>query len=119
MMPKEIRLKTEKDIKHAAHGSVVYGGSLILRFNKTRNATSRFVVVVSAKVSKKAVVRNLIRRRLAAIFTKAEPVMLAKVDAMVSVKVTAKDLSYDQLRMEVWNLFLKARLVSPSMLRKN
>lgn len=118
MMPKELRLKSEKDIKRAARGSVVYGDALILRHIKTRNETSRFVTVVSSKVSKKAVVRNLIRRRLAAIFKKAEPIMLAKVDAMVSVKNNAKDLDFNQLKLEVWNLLLKARLVSQSMLRK-
>lgn len=119
MMPKEIRLKSEKDIKHAARGSVVYSQHLILRYKKTRNSSSRFVIVVSAKVSKKAVVRNLIRRRLSAILTKAEPLFAAKVDAMISVKTTAKDLSYNDLRMEIWNLTTKAKLISWSLLQKN
>lgn len=118
MMPKEIRLKLEKDIKHAARGSVVYSKALILRFVRTRNDHSRFVVVTSAKVSKKAVVRNLIRRRLSAILTKAEPLLLTKVDGVISVKNLAKDLTYNDLRIEIWTLLTKARLMSSSLLSK-
>jgi len=119
MMPKELRLKLDKDIKHAAHGSVVYGEALIMRYRKTSNQTSRFVIVVSAKVSKKAVVRNLIRRRISAILMASEPYMMVKIDALISVKTNAKDLNFDQLKLEIWKIFLKARLVSQSTLLKN
>ncbi len=119
MMTKELRLKLEKDIKHAAHGSVVYGEAIILRYKKTANKNSRFVIVVSAKVSKKAVVRNLLRRRISAILMATEPYMPTKVDCLISLKTNAKDLNFSQLKLEIWKTFLKARLVSRSSLLQN
>jgi ribonuclease P protein component len=118
MMPSKIRLKTERDIKRAAKGGAVFSRVLVMRYLKNKNANSRFAVVVSTKVSKKAVVRNLIRRRLAAILTKAEPFLLFKVDAVVSAKVNSQNFDFSQLKLEVWNLLQKAKLVSPQLLRK-
>ncbi|OGZ63022.1 MAG: ribonuclease P protein component [Candidatus Staskawiczbacteria bacterium RIFCSPLOWO2_01_FULL_37_25b] len=48
-------------------GKIFKGGFLILKIIKNNSGKSRFAFIVSQKVSKKAVIRNKIRRRLAQI----------------------------------------------------
>jgi len=65
MLPTENRLKKSRDIAKV-YKKGVYGGAGVLSVKaaKTGKPESRLVVIVAKKISKKAVVRNRIRRRL-------------------------------------------------------
>lgn len=66
MLARENRLRSAADIarvyKRGAYGGS--GGALSVKAYKSGRAENRAVIVVGKKVSKKAVVRNLIRRRI-------------------------------------------------------
>jgi len=65
MLAKLNRLKKKKDFgKVFKHGKGAKQDFLALKFNKNNLKNSRFGFVVSSKVSKKAVVRNKVKRRL-------------------------------------------------------
>ncbi|MDD5340907.1 MAG: ribonuclease P protein component [Patescibacteria group bacterium] len=65
MLKKINRLKLKKDIESLMkHGKAVYFLFLVLRFQKNGLNYSRFVIITSNKVSKRANKRNLIRRRI-------------------------------------------------------
>lgn len=65
MLPKENRLKREKDFERVfKKGKRFKGRFLFLRVLKSDLSESRFGFIVSKKISKKAVVRNKIKRRL-------------------------------------------------------
>mgnify|MGYP003964310371 CR=1 FL=1 len=65
MLPKNYRLRNEKDIKALfANSKSVFDVGVGLRYKKNQNPHSRFAVVVGIKVSKKAVDRNRIKRRI-------------------------------------------------------
>lgn len=65
MLPKTNRLKKKKDIERVfKNGKGFKEDFLILKVLKNDLENSRFAFIVSQKVSKKAVLRNKIRRRL-------------------------------------------------------
>ncbi len=68
MLPKENRIRKKKDFETVfKKGKTVRDKFLVLRFAENNLKDSRFGFVVSLKVSKKAVLRNKIRRRLSAL----------------------------------------------------
>jgi ribonuclease P protein component len=72
MLPKINRIKKKKDFEEIFKKGASFKNSLlILKVVKNNFNESRFGFIVSQKVSKKAVVRNKIRRRLSEII-KAE-----------------------------------------------
>jgi ribonuclease P protein component len=65
MLPKTNRLKNKKDIERVLkRGKRIKEGFLILKVAESSFKNSRFAFIVSQKVSKKASLRNKIRRRL-------------------------------------------------------
>lgn len=65
MLPKDHRLRLDKDIKTLfAKGKSVFGLLVMIKIRPNRLLISRFAVVVGTKISKRAVVRNRIRRQI-------------------------------------------------------
>ena len=65
MLPKENRLKKKKDFeKLFKEGRSFKEKFLVLKVNKNNLSNNRFGFIVSKKISKKAVVRNKIKRQL-------------------------------------------------------
>jgi len=65
MLPSENRLKKKKDFEHVfKQGRGLKDGFLSLRFVKNNLNLTRFGFMVGQKVSRKAVVRNKVKRRL-------------------------------------------------------
>lgn len=65
MLPKVNLLRKEKDFEAVFEkNKTYYGSSLGLKVQKNNNETKRFGFLVSSKISKRAVDRNLIKRRL-------------------------------------------------------
>ncbi len=65
MLPREHRLRHDRDIKTLfSKGKGVFDGALGLKYRKNDGGVSRFAVVVGGKVSKNAVERNRIRRKI-------------------------------------------------------
>jgi ribonuclease P protein component len=71
MLPAAHRLRHEKDIKALfSEGKGVFDAVCGLKYRKNGQAHTRFAVVVGTKVSKRAVVRNNIRRRVRSVLEK-------------------------------------------------
>jgi len=65
MFPKDKRLKKEKDFKKIyRYGRRAHGDFFILHFLKSGDEKSRFAVVISNKVVKKATKRNALKRKV-------------------------------------------------------
>lgn len=65
MLPKRSRLKKEKEIARVfKKGQASYNKIIGIKAIKTDNLKSRLAVIVGLKVSKKAVIRNKIKRRI-------------------------------------------------------
>lgn len=65
MLKKQLRLAKTQDVQKVfAHGRAFFNPFFTVRFKPSNLEASRFTVVVSTKVSKKAVQRNRIKRVL-------------------------------------------------------
>lgn len=104
MLPKKYRLVKDKDFARVAlSGQKAYGPELNLKWIKNNQSCSRWGIIVSLKVDKKAVVRNKIKRRLRAILRENIDSLVSGLDVMIVTKDQIKKLDYLQLQ----NIFLK------------
>jgi ribonuclease P protein component len=116
MLKKLYRLNKTKDIQTLMKtGRAFYSPILMVKAKANELAHSRFAIIVSNKVSKKATQRNLIKRRLREIVR----LQLAKLETGADVAILAsakmidakgKVLEYQDMAKEVEAVFKKARL---------
>ena len=102
MLPTVHRLRLENDIKTLfARGKSVFGLLIGMKIVKNQTGAIRFAVVIGTKISKRAVVRNRLRRQIRGILfkhlTEFKPgydvVLLPKKEAIgKSSKILEQDL---------------------------
>jgi len=112
MLYAQNRLTKRKDIERVHKtGRSFFVRDLGIRIAKNNLELSRFAVVASTKVSKKAVDRNKLKRRLREIMRKE---ILPKVkigfDGILSTRKGLIELSFDELRNSTIELFKKAKI---------
>jgi ribonuclease P protein component len=65
MLPKKYKLKKDKDFKRIFRKGKEYQGNFLkIKLLKNDLQVNRFAIVIGVKISKKAVQRNLIKRRI-------------------------------------------------------
>jgi len=112
MLSKDQRLKKKKDFDLVfKKGSGLKESFLILKFQPGQFKKSRFGIVVSQKVSKKAVVRNKIKRRLRALIRQAEPQFKKRVDVVIITLPGIEKKDWQEIKKTVGDLFQKAKLI--------
>jgi len=113
MLPAAYRLKGDSNFKRLIQrGRRFFLPSLMLRIIPTKQDVSRFGFVVSTKISKKAVERNKIRRRLREIIRLELPRILPGYDVLIAARKDVIKLNYKDLRDQVLELLHKARLTN-------
>ena len=106
MLPRPLRLRHQRDYQRIFRaGTTARSPYLILR--RTGSTTPRVGFVVSTTVSKSAVVRNKLRRRMRAIIEGAG--VVPGTDLVIIAQKAALQLTYDKLQYEIQRL-----LVAPS-----
>lgn len=113
MLPSENRLQKEKDFARVHHTGRFFGQQFLAIKSVPNNLNvSRFGFLVGIKVSKKAVVRNKVKRRLRETIrlklNKIEP----GFDVVVMVKPEIAEKSYLEISEAVHNVLKKARLIN-------
>lgn len=112
MLPRPNRLVKDADFKRLAKTGRSF--SSVNFFLKTvfggKNPPC-FGIVISAKVSKKAVTRNLLKRRLSEIIFTLLPKMGAGRQVLLVAKLTAPKLTFAELKEEIEQLLANARII--------
>lgn len=113
MLQAQNRLAKKRDIERVFKtGRSVFLGDLGLRFCLNGLNQSRFTVVVSLKVHKKANKRNLLKRRLREIIRREiGPQLRARVDGLILTRKGLLELEFGALKELTIQLFIKARLI--------
>ena len=112
MLPKEYRLTKDKDFARVAHyGQKAYSPELNLKWIKNNQPYSRWGIVVSLKVDKKAVVRNKIKRRLRALLRENISSLASGWDVIIITKDRIKELDYTQLQDVFLKILRKCNLI--------
>lgn len=112
MLSKSYRLTRERDFKKInSLGKPFFSSLLRIRILTTNKNNNRFAVVVSAKVSKKAVERNLLKRRLREVIRLNQSRFKSGFDVVVVANPLALNASYQDLESQLLKLFIKAKFL--------
>lgn len=112
MFPSVHRLRSEKDVLRVVRSKRgVFDAACGVRFVENGSSVPRFVIVVSTKVDKRAVVRNRVRRQYREICKKFLS-RLPACDIALMVSKPALELSFAQMQERLEKVFIKAKLLS-------
>lgn len=114
MLPKENRLKKQKDFERVyKQGRGFKQDFLFLKITANDLEITRFGLVVSRKISKKAVIRNRLKRRLREIIRlRLEKIKKGKDVVLITLSGVEKK-EYAEIEQVVEKLFKKAGLINP------
>ena len=105
MLAKQFRLTKNKDFERVAKmGRAVYGKTIALKWIKNNLPQSRFGIVVSLKIDKRATVRNKIKRRIRAIIRENLQNIKIGYDYLILTKPEIKTLTYQNLEEKLMQL---------------
>lgn len=112
MFPKANRLKREKDFERILrNGKTFKEGFLILRIVKNNINQTRFGVSVSKKISKKATLRNKIKRRLLSLLKPRSPKIKTGVDIFLIALPGLETKDFWEIKEMIHELFTKAKIL--------
>lgn len=98
MLSKIHRLKSDKDFKNVfKNGKTLENQFFRVKFVKNQKKFSRFGFVISVKLLKKAVSRNILKRRLRAICRSLLKDLKSGFDIVIWPKTSSVSLGYDDL----------------------
>ena len=114
MLARDYRLLKKNDFKRVfEQGTTRRGPVFILRaLSRADAAVSRFGIIVSRKVSPKAVRRNQIKRCLRAALTKPLTSFTRPVDLVIIVQVMASKMTNKQLTAAFMEMLVKLKPVA-------
>ena len=109
-MKKEFRVKKSAEIEEIIKFKDVIGSKHFVLYKKENHENNhyRFALSVPKKYGH-AVERNQIKRRIRSIVR--EEKIVNNVDLFVVVKVTASNLSFEEIKEELLDLFQKAQIL--------
>lgn len=112
MLPKKNRLKKEKDFEKVfKKGKGLRKDFLFLKLLNNNLKKSRFGIVVSTKISKKATVRNKTRRRIREIIRNHLDEIKKGKDIVIVAQPGIEEKSFSQIKETLIELFKKAKLI--------
>jgi ribonuclease P protein component len=112
MLKSANRLKKKKDFERVSkQGKTISQAFLVLKFFKNNQELSRVGIVVSKKVSNKAVVRNKIKRQLRAIMKDLIGQIKPGYDLVFFTRPSASQKDFESIAQVVNNLVKKANLI--------
>ncbi len=110
MLAKENCLRKKKDIERVfKQGKGFKQGFLFLKTVKNNLKVNRFAIVVSKKISAKAVIRNKIKRRLRAAVRKRLNKMEQGWDGVIVVKPGLENENFKKTQETIDEIFKKAK----------
>jgi ribonuclease P protein component len=110
MLPKNSRLKKTKEIRNVLRNGRSFKERFLILKTTRGGAESRFGFVVPVKVSKKAVVRNKIKRRLRAIVAQNKKAIKKGRDSLLMALPGTEKETFSDLKQSLEKLLKKAGL---------
>ncbi|MDX9893631.1 MAG: ribonuclease P protein component [Patescibacteria group bacterium] len=111
MLPVKNRLTKDRDFKKInSKGKACFSSFLKIKYLANQLENSRFGIVVSSKVSKKAVERNKLKRRIREIIRPELTHIVSGFDVVIFTTNKLLVLDFEQLKVEVMRALNKAKL---------
>ncbi|MCK4781867.1 ribonuclease P protein component [Candidatus Parcubacteria bacterium] len=113
MLSKENRLRNKKDFDRIfKKGKGFKQDFLFLKLIKNNLETNRFGFIVSQKISKKAVIRNKIKRRLRESIKAKSGEMRVGYDVVLLPDTDIKEKSFEEINENVNRVLIKAKILT-------
>lgn len=115
MLPQAYRLPLKTELSRLKKDGQIFQGKffgLLLDSKQNPQNSSRFGMIVSNKIAKKAVVRNKIRRLLSESLMALFPQIKKNQDGVFLAKKLAVEADFTQIKKDVESLLQKAKLLS-------
>lgn len=113
MLPPQYRLRKTKDFERIfKQGSFVYDTLIAFKLVKNNLEVTRFGFIVGIKISKKAVVRNKIKRWLRAAVSEYIKDIAPGFDVAVLVKPSIVNSNFEVIKSAIVRLLAKTRLIN-------
>jgi ribonuclease P protein component len=110
MLSKVNRLKKKRDLERVFLGGKRFKeGFLVLKIAKNTLPKTRFGFIVSQKVSKKATLRNKIKRRLREVVSKKEKNFKKGLDILLTARPGLETKDFWEIDESLNRLFKKAK----------
>ncbi len=111
MLKKENSLRKKKEIDFVfKNGKAFYSDFSTFKFIENKTELRRICIIISAKVSKKAVIRNKNKRQIRAIFLKLKPFLKEGFDCLFIVKTPFLKKNYLDKSSLIQNIFKNSNL---------
>jgi len=112
MLAKKYKLSREKDIQYVLKkGKIYFSRFFNLKLAKNNMNKPRFCIIISTSISKKAVVRNRVKRQIRAIIYNNLPNIKENYDFIVLIKPIAVLATFEELQKTMTFLLKKAKIV--------
>lgn len=113
MLKKENRIRLKKEFDQVfKHGSSFYCKTIGVKSLNNELGLSRLGIVVSSKISKKAVVRNKIKRLIRDFFQTELSGITKGRDIIIITLPGVEKLSKDDLVSKIKEIFIKMKIIS-------
>jgi ribonuclease P protein component len=114
MLSRTNRLKKKKDLERVfKKGQIIKEGFLVLKLIKNHLEISRFGLVVSQKISKRAAIRNKIKRRLREIIKRKLVKTKKGWDVVLVARPGLENKDFWEMEETINKLFEKAKIIKP------
>lgn len=111
MLPKENRLKKDKDFQRVyLKGKTFQNNFIIVKTLKTEGLFTRFGFVISNKISKKATIRNKLKRRLREIIRLNLSNFIEGFDIIIIPKKNILTENFDSVKNNLISLFKEIKI---------
>lgn len=112
MLPKENRLTHRKDFDNTfKKGKGAFSDILGIKFIENNLEESRFGIVVSNKISKKAVIRNKIKRQLREIIHQNLDEIKNRSDVVIICRPGIEKKEFQEIEQTILKTFKKIKLI--------
>lgn len=111
MLARQYKLKKDNDFKRVfGKGKYCQGDFIRLKYSENNLDSSRLAIIVSAKVVKKAVERNAIKRRMEEILRLNWQNIKQGFDIILLIQSEIKGKDYSEIEAEIISLFKRIKL---------
>lgn len=111
MLDKKNRIRLNKEFDQIFKtGQSFYGKAFGVKVIKTENKENRVGILVGTKISKKAVVRNKIKRQVREVVRQELPLLKKSYDLAIISLSTAIESDFSFLRDDLRSIFRKLKL---------
>lgn len=111
MLPKLHRLHQDQEIKSLTKaGQTFFLPQFVIKYQKNQEKISKFAFVVSTKVDKRAVTRNLLKRRMRAAIKDLLPNLSPGFSVLIIAKKQALELDFQAITKQFIFAFTKNKL---------